>query len=143
MPRLYIRKKIMATPNTIYEILMNSILESKWNLIINNKKKIGINKWYSKTSFGDIISIRTNEIKNKKISFKIENKIFTKMGYIFSSKDDISYVVLWVEFNDEVNRKELLTSGYVILKSLKRFAEHIEEGRDPNEFNKNFVLLIP
>lgn len=141
MPRVEIEDDMKATAKTIYDILINDELESKWNLTVNELKSIGPKKWEVKSTIGDLISTRIEEIENETISFDIEKSIFSKMGYILKPKGDLCHVLLWGEHEDEKNTKILTSAGGMLLDSLKRFAEFLEEGGEPEDFDKKALTV--
>ena len=143
MPRVVIEDDLNAKAKTIYDILINDELEAKWNLTVNENKSIGPNKWEVKTTIGDLISTRVEEVENEKVSFDIEKSIFTKMGYILKQKGNICHVDLWGQFEDEKNSKILTSAGGMLLDSLKRFAEFMEDGGDPENFDKKALTVTP
>ena len=143
MPRVEIEDDLNASAKIIYDILINDELEAKWNLTVNELKSIGPKKWEVKSTIGDLTSTRVEEVENEKISLDIEGSIFTKMGYILKPKGDLCHVQLWGEFEDEKNTKILTSAGGMLLDSLKRFAEFMEEGGDPENFDKKALTVTP
>ncbi|TKJ23844.1 MAG: hypothetical protein CEE43_01395 [Promethearchaeota archaeon Loki_b32] len=144
MPRVEIEDDMNASAKTIYDILINGDeYEVKWNLTANELKSIGPKKWEVKSTIGDLISTRVEEVENERVSLDIEGSIFTKMGYILKQKGDICHVVGWGEFEHEKNRKILISAGGMLLDSLKRFAEFMEEGGDPENFDKKALTVTP
>jgi len=144
MPRVEIEDDLKASAKTIYNVLIDGdTYEVKWNLTVNELKSIGPKKWEVKSTIGDLISKRVEEVENEKISLDIEGSIFTKMGYILNQKGDFCHVVLWGEFEDEKNTKILTSAGGILLDSLKRFAEFMEEGGDPENFDKKALTITP
>ena len=143
MPRVEIKSDVNASAKTIYDILMNDELEAKWNLTVNENINIGPNKWDVKSTIGDLTSTRVEAKENERISFDIEGSIFNKMGYILKSKGDTTKAVCWGEFEDVKNKKLLESAGGILLEGLKRFAEFIEEGGDPERFNKKELTVTP
>ncbi|MBA7647107.1 hypothetical protein ES703_54877 [subsurface metagenome] len=132
-----------ATAKTIYDILMNDDLEAKWNLTVNENISIGPDKWEVKSTIGDLTSIRIEAKENERITFDIEGSIFNRLGYILKSKGDTTKAVCWGEFEDVKNKKLLESAGGILLEGLKRFAEFIEEGGDPERFNKKELTVTP
>jgi hypothetical protein len=142
MPKVEIEDDLNASAKTIYDILIDGdTYEVKWNLTVNELKPIGPNKWEVKSTIGDLISTRVEEVENEKISLDIEGSIFTKMGFILKPKGDLCHVGLWGEFEDERNTKILTSAGGMLLDSLKRFAEFMEEGGDPEDFDKKSLTI--
>ncbi|MFX1570919.1 MAG: hypothetical protein ACFFCV_21475 [Promethearchaeota archaeon] len=144
MPRVEINDDIKASAKTIYDILIDGdTYEAKWNLTVNELKSIGPKRWEVKSTLGDLISNRVEEVENEKISLDIEGSIFTKMGYILKPKGDLCNALLWGEFEDEKNSKILTSAGGMLLDSLKRFAEFMEKGGDPEDFDKKALTVTP
>lgn len=143
MPKVEVKMDANASAKTIYDILMNDEMETKWNLTVNENISIGENKWNVKSTIGDLTSTRVETEENKKISFDIEGSIFTKMGYLLKPKGDTTKVTIWGEFEDEKNKRILESAGGVLLESLKRFSEFIEEGGDPESFDKKQLTVAP
>ena len=96
-----------------------------------------------KTIVGDITSTVVERVENEKLSFSIEGGIFQSMGYILSKKDDKTEVVGWAEFDKESDRKVLDKAGSKLLESLKNFMEYLEEGGNPEEYDKKQMLVSP
>ena len=143
MPKIVVKMDANASAKTIYDIIMNDELEVKWNLTVNENVSIGPNKWEVKSTIGDLTSTRVETEENKRVSFDIEGSIFTKMGYILKPKGDITKVSIWGEFEDSKNERILESAGGVLLEGLKRFAEFIEDGGDPNSFDKKQLVITP
>ncbi len=143
MPKVEVKMDANAKAKTIYDILMNDELEVKWNLTVNENVSIGPNKWEVKSTIGDLTSTRVETEENKRVSFDIEGSIFTKMGYILKPKGDTTKVTIWGEFEDEKNERILESAGGVLLEGLKRFSEYIEEGGDPESFDKKQLTVSP
>ncbi len=143
MARVEIKMKADASAKTIYNILMNDKLETKWNLTVNENISIGTNKWEVKSTIGDLTSTRVEEVENKRVTFEIVGSIFTKMGYILRSKGNKTKVMCWGEFDDEKNTKILESAGGVLLEGLKRFSEFVEKGGDPESFDKKQLTVTP
>jgi hypothetical protein len=143
MVKVEIKMDIEAPPKTIYDILMNDELESIWNLTVHENINIGEKKWSVKSTVGDLTSMRIEEVENKRITFDIDGSIFNKMGYVLTEKGDITGTSIWGEFDDENNRPILMKAGDILLRSLKRFSEFIEDGGNPEDFNKKELTVTP
>ena len=143
MPRVEIKMVADASAKTIYDILMNDELEAKWNLTVNENINIGPNKWEVKSTIGDLISTRVEEVENERVTFEIEGSIFTKMGYKLKPKGKKTKAICWGEFDDEKNKRILESAGGVLLEGLKRFSEYIEEGGAPESFDKKRLTVTP
>ena len=107
-----------------------------WNLVVNEVKELAPGKYFLKTNVGEVTSTRIEAVPNEKISAKQENSLMTSLGYILTPKDDIVQAVLWAEYDNADDEMMLGIAGEVFLKSLKKYAEHLEAGGKPEEFQK-------
>jgi len=135
------RIEIASSAKKIYEILDNNSLESVWNITVNEVEEVETDKYFVKTTVGDVTSTVTERVENEKISFSIEGGIFSAMGYILNQKDNLTEVTGWAEFYNESSRKVLDKAGSMLLESLKNFVEFIEEGGKPEEYDKKQMLV--
>lgn len=136
MPRVDRKIEISASQKRIFDILDDAMLGPKWNLALNELTEISENIYAAKSTVGDFTSIRTETVEPEKISMRIEDGIFNSMGYILNPKGDMVEATIWGEFDDEKNEKILVRSADILLKGLKNFAEFIEEGGNPDDFDK-------
>jgi uncharacterized protein YndB with AHSA1/START domain len=143
MPRLEVKVKIDAPAKKIYEILNDDTLESLWNLTVDSNTIIEKDKYHVKSNVGDFISIITDRIENELISFKMEGAIFSSMGYNLKPIGGETEVIGWANFPNEKQRKVLETAGGVLLDSLKRFVEYLEDGGNIDTYEKKEVLVLP
>ena len=141
MPRAERNTDINAPVNKVFDILNDTKNSNIWNLVINEMIELEPNKFSIKSNIGDFTIIHTETVENDKISFKIEGGIFNDMGYVLESKDNLTNVLIWGEFDDEKNEKMLVKAAEVLLKSLKNYVEYIEEGGDPDSFDKKQIMV--
>ena len=128
--------EIKTSPKKIYDILNNDDLETVWNIIVNESTTIATDKYSIKSTVGDFISTITERLENEKISYSMEGSAFSKMGYIVSPKGDGSEVTIWGEIVDEKQEKMLVKAAEILLEGLRKFADFMEEGGNPDEFDK-------
>ncbi|MFX0076518.1 MAG: SRPBCC family protein, partial [Candidatus Hermodarchaeota archaeon] len=128
MPRVARDIEINAPPERIFDILDDSLGYPIWNIVVNEIKEIGPDKYFSKTNIGDITSTIKERVPNKKISSTQEGSPMTAYGSILEPKGDITKTTLWAEFDDEKNEKMLVRAGEIYLESLKKYAEYLEGG---------------
>ena len=143
MPRVERDIDINASVSNVFEILSDTKSSVEWNLAVNEIEELGLDKYSVKSNVGDFYYTRTELVENEKISGKIEKGIFDAMGYILAPKGDLTNVTMWGEFEDEKNEKILEKAGELVLKSLKTYIEYIEEGGDPNSYNKKQITVAP
>lgn len=143
MARVEREIEIGASQKRIFDILDDTKLAPKWNLPVNEISEISEGKWTVKSTVGDFTSIRTETVDPNKLSMRIEGGIFNSMGYFLSPKGDKVEVKLWGEFDNEKNEKILIKTGELLLQSLKNFSEFIEEGGNPDDFDKKQITVAP
>ena len=143
LPRAERNIDINAPVSKVFEILSDTKNSNRWNLATSEIIELEPGKFSVKSNVGDITLINIESVKNEKISHKIEGGIFNGMGYLLEPKEDMTNVVIWGDFDDEKNEKILVKAAEVLLKSLKRFVEYIEEGGDPDSFDKKQITVAP
>lgn len=143
IPRTEIKIEINAPVKIVFDILDDIKDSARWNLAVSEIPEISDGKFDVKSTVGDFLLFRGETIKNEKLSLKIEGGIFSAMGYLLSPKGDITEALLWGEFDDEKNEKILVKAGEVLLECLKNFAEYLEDGGDPDEFDKKQIKIAP
>lgn len=143
MPRVERKTEINAPQKKIFDILNNTMLGPKWNLAVKDITKITETKYDVKSTVGDFTSIRTETVEPEKLSMNIEGGIFTSMGYLLKPKGGMVETTLWGEFDDEKNEKVLIKAGELLLQCLKNYAEFLEEGGNPNDFDKKQITVAP
>ncbi|MFX0081043.1 MAG: hypothetical protein ACFE94_04745 [Candidatus Hodarchaeota archaeon] len=135
--------EINASQKRIFDILDDAKLGPKWNLAENEITEISEGKFAVKSTVGDFTSIRTETVEPAKISMRIEGGVFNSMDYILYPKGDMVEATIWGEFDDEKNEKILVTAAEILLKGLKNFAEFLEEGGNPDDFDKKQITVTP
>ena len=58
------------------------------------------------------------------------------IGYILEPKGEGVDATIWSEFDDPNQEPILAIAAEMLLKSLKKYAEFLEAGGNPDEFNK-------
>lgn len=135
--------EINASQRKIFDILDDASLGAKWNLAANEITQISEGKFAVKSTVGDFTSIRTETVEPNKISMRIEGGVFNSMGYILNPKGDMVNATIWGEFDDEKNEKMLVKAAELLLKGLKNFSEFLEEGGNPDDFDKKQITVAP
>jgi len=137
MARIERKVEINTSQKMVFDILDEPEKFSIWNITVSEVEIIEPKKkGFVKTTVGDFTSTRTETVENKSISYIIDGGIFTKMGYVLTPKGDHTEATLWAEFDDQDKEKMLLKAGEVLLNSLKKYAEYLKGGGNPDEYKK-------
>ncbi|MBD3254338.1 MAG: hypothetical protein GF383_04555 [Candidatus Lokiarchaeota archaeon] len=140
MPHVERSLEIEAPVKKVFNTIDDTMLATRWNLVVKELKEIEAGKYAVKTTLGDLVSTRAETVPNKKISLSVEGGAFRNYGYILKKKGDSTEVTLWAEFEDESQEKMLLKAGMLLLQSLKNYVEFIESGGNPEEFDKKKMI---
>ena len=143
LPRVERNIEINAPQKDIFNILNNTMIGPKWNLAVNEVTKITETEFAVKSTVGDFTTIRTETVDPERLSMNIDGGIFNSMGYILNPKGDIVEATIWGEFDDEKSEKILVKAGELLLKCLKNYAEFLEEGGNPENFDKKQITVAP
>jgi len=141
MPRVERNIEIKALQSNIFKILDDTSISPTWNLAVIAVEKIAEEEFQIQSTVGDFTAKRTETIENESISIKIIGGIFNNMGYVLKSKGEVVEATIWGEFDDEKNEKVLAKAGEMLLESLKRYAEFLEQGGNPDEYDKKQITV--
>jgi uncharacterized protein YndB with AHSA1/START domain len=136
MPKLERKLDIAASQEIVWKIIDDNDNYPKWNIVVNEAKKLGEGNYFFKTNVGDITSTRIETIAPERLTASQEGSPMTKIGYILKPKGDIIQATIWTEFDDKKQEPILGIAGEMLLKSLKKYAEYLESGGNPDNFSK-------
>ncbi|MFX1532985.1 MAG: SRPBCC family protein [Promethearchaeota archaeon] len=136
MPKRERKIEINASAKRVFDILSDGPNSAKWNVTVDEVNQITEEKARVKTSIGDMTTTTTETIENKKISMTIEGSFMTALGYIITPKGDGVEVTVWGEYEEEDQVEIMVQAGEVLLESLKKYAEYLEAGGNPEEYQK-------
>jgi hypothetical protein len=136
--------EIRSTAKRIYDIVIDGEIVAKWNIGVNNiqEREEGKN-FLLKTDVGEILIVDWEQTENEQVTWHMKNSDMNSIGYILNSKGDIVETTLWVDFNNKKLKKSFETAGDLTLKSLKNFVDFLEEGGDPEAFDKKQLMVSP
>jgi hypothetical protein len=136
MPRVERTIDISAPQEKIFEIIDNDNDYPRWNIVVNEAKELGPGNYFFKTNVGDVTSTRLETNAPESLAATQEGSPMTSLGYVLKPKGDIVEAKIWAEFDDASQEPILGMAGEMLLKSLKKYAEFIESGGNPEEFSK-------
>jgi uncharacterized membrane protein len=137
MPKAQQTKEIKAPAEKVYQILKDRETDPRWNITVKEINIISDKKAAYKTTVGDLTLILNEDIKNKRIAYDVEgNPLMQTMEFSIEAKGDICDVSLAGEFPEPDQEPILITAADVLLGSLKKYAEYLEEGGDPSSYKK-------
>lgn len=136
MPRVEKTIEISASQDKIFEIIDDDDNYAKWNIVVNEVTKLGEGNYFFKTNVGDITSTRIETNPPNSLSASQEGSPMTSLGYVLKPKGNVVEATIWSEFEDASQEPILGIAGEMLLKSLKKYAEYLEQGGNPDEFSK-------
>ena len=143
MPKVESKIEINAPPNIIYNCLTDISLILKWNSTVKEITQTGPNEGSIKSPGGDYTYTIIERKENETFTSTAEAEHFTSYGYVLEPKGDLTEVSAWIDYKI-VEHEEILERGILfILNDLKKFAEYIEDGGDPNKYDKKKILVSP
>ncbi|MFX0177006.1 MAG: hypothetical protein ACFE85_12345 [Candidatus Hodarchaeota archaeon] len=136
--------EIKSDPKRIYDILIDADIITKWNPGVNEitEREEG-KEFFLKLSIGDIRIVDWEPVENKSVTWHMKDSDMNSIGYILEPKGDIVEITLWVDVDDEKKAKGWDKVGELTLKALKNFVEFLEEGGNPEDFDKRQLLVSP
>ena len=133
--------EVNAPINKIFDILDSAESMPIWNLVVNGLKKIGEGRYLLDTTVGETTSTRVETVLNERISTKQEGGPMSGVGYILTPKGDSVEVTIWGEFENEKLEKAMGKAGETFVESLKIYAEYLEDGGSPEEYDKKKMMV--
>ena len=136
--------EIKSSPKRIYDILIDADIIMKWNPGVDEitEREEG-KEFFLKSSIGDILIVDWEQVENKSATWHMKDSNMNSIGYILEPKGDLVETTLWVDLDDEKKAKGYDKVGNLTLKSLKNFIEFLEDGGDPEDFDKRQLLVSP
>jgi len=136
MPRVEKVVDISASQDKIFKIIDEDNDYPRWNIVVNEVKELGPGNYFFKTNVGDVTSTRMETKPPESLYAKQEGSPMTSLGYALKPKGDVVEATIWAEFDDASQEAMLGIAGEMLLKSLKKYAEYLENGGNPAEFSK-------
>ena len=136
--------EINASPSSLFEIVSDGNIAPRWNPALSDvieKEEVG--KFLLKSDIGDILIVDSESIENELVTWHMENSDMDSIGYIVEPKGDLTEVTLWTEFENKKLRKGYEKVADLVLKGLKNYVDFIEEGGDPEDFDKKQLIVSP
>jgi hypothetical protein len=136
--------EIRSTPKRIYDIVIDGEIITKWNIGVDDIQEREEGKEFLlKSTVGDILIVDWEQKENEHATWHMKNSDMKSIGYILEPKGDMVETTLWVDFDNENLRKGFEKAGDLTLKSLKNFIDFLEEGGDPEDFDKKQLMVSP
>jgi len=134
--------EIKSSPKRIYDILIDAEIITKWNIGVDEiKDKEEGKEFHLKSSIGDIIIVDWEQVENESATWHMKDSIMNSIGYILEPKGDIVETTLWADMDSEKLAKGYEKVGELTLKALKNFVDFLEEGGDPEDFDKKQIMV--
>lgn len=136
MPRVEKTVDISAPQDKIFKIIDEDRDYARWNIVVNEVTELGPGNYFFKTNVGDVTSTRIETNPPESLSATQEGSPMTSLGYVLKPKGDVVEAPIWAEFDDASQEKLLGIAGEMLIKSLKKYAEYLEAGGNPDEYSK-------
>jgi len=134
--------EIKSRPKRIFDILIDAEIITKWNIGVDEiKDKEEGKEFHLKSSIGDIIIVDWEQVENESVTWHMKDSIMNSIGYILEPKGDIVETTLCVDMDSEKLAKGYEKVGELTLKALKNFVDFLEEGGDPEDFDKKQIMV--
>ncbi|MFX1589516.1 MAG: SRPBCC family protein [Promethearchaeota archaeon] len=143
MPKVERKIEINASPSIIYNCITDISLIRKWNSTVKEITQTSPNEGSIKSTGGDYSFTVKERKENEIFTSTAEAEHFTSYGYALNPKGDLTEVSSWIDYKI-VEHEEILGRGIIyILNDLKKFAEYLEDGGDPDEYDRKKILVSP
>ncbi|MFX1418541.1 MAG: SRPBCC family protein [Promethearchaeota archaeon] len=143
MTKVMAKIEINAPPNKIYNTLTDLSFNSKWNPAVLEITETGPNKRAVKTQSEDYTFTVIEQKENESFTCEAVSEYFNSFGYSLKTKGDITEVSSWIDYKIVEHEKILQRGIKYILGGLKSFVEFLEDGGDPDEFDRKQILVKP
>jgi hypothetical protein len=136
--------EINSSPKRIYDIVTDAEILTKWNLGVDSieDREEGKN-FLLKSGVGDILITDWETKENEFATWHMRDSEMDSIGYIMKPKGDHVETTLWVDYENKKLKKSFEKVGDLTLKSLKNFVEFIEDGGNPEEYDKKQLMVSP
>ncbi len=136
--------EINSTPKNLYDIVIDGQIGPKWNPVLDEviEKEEG-KKFLLKSDVGDILIVDMESVENEHVTWHMENSDVNSIGYIVEPKGDNTEVTIWTEFENKKLTKSYEKVADLVLKGLKNYVDFLEEGGDPEDFDKKQLMVSP
>ena len=136
LPRVERSVDISAPQEKIFKIIDEDRDYARWNIVVNEVTELGPGNYFFKTNVGDVTSTRVETNPPDSLSATQEGSPMTSLGYVLKPKGDVVEATIWAEFDDPGQEQILGMAGEMLVNSLKKYAEYLETGGNPDEYNK-------
>lgn len=136
--------EIKSSPKRIYDILIDAEIITKWNLGVDeiSEREDG-KEFHLKSSIGDILIVDWEQVENERATWYMKDSTMKSMGYILDPKGDMVETTLWADLDDTKSTKGYDKVGELTLRALKNFVEFLEDGGNPEDFDKKQLMVAP
>jgi hypothetical protein len=140
--RIEEKSEIGASAETVFNILNDNLNYPQWSLGTDEIKQIGEGKFLTKSKIGETTVIRKEAVPNERLIFTNEGSPFGEVGEVITPKGDGVEVMVWGILKDDSKLEMVKKATKMFLKSLKTYAEYVESGGNPDDYNKKELVTI-
>ena len=143
MPKLERNIEIDAPSHKVWEVLTDLTHIPKWNMTVKEIKGLEPQKGSVRSTVGDFTYKILEQVENKKLTVEVDHPDFNGYGYILNEKGDMTELSYWEDFKMITREKIQARALEILLKEIKKFTEYLEDGGDPDEYDRKQILIKP
>ena len=143
MPKLERNIEINAPSKKVWEVLTDLALIPKWNITVKEITELEPQKGSVKSTVGNFTYKVIEQVENKKITVEVDHPDFNGYGYILNEKGDMTELSYWEDFKMITREKIQARALEILLKEIKKLTEYLEDGGDPDEYDRKQILVKP
>ena len=113
----------------------------KWNITVKEITGLEPEKGSVKSTVGDFTYKILEQVENKKLTVEVDHPDFNGYGYILNEKGDMTELSYWEDFKMITKEKIQARALEILLKEIKKFTEYLEDGGDPDEYDRKQILV--
>ena len=113
----------------------------KWLKIVKEITELEPQKHFVKSNIGDYTEKITEEVENKKITMEVDFPDVNGHGFVLNEIGDMTELTYWEDFEMITSEKIQAHILDITLTEIKKFTEYIEDGGDPDEYDRKQILV--
>ena len=143
MPKIERNIEINAPAHRVWEVLTDLTLIPKWFIIVKDINELEPQKYFVKSNIGDYTEKVIEQVENKKITMEVDFPGVNGHGFVINEKGDMTELTYWEDFKKITSEKLQAQVLEISLTEIKKLTEYLEDGGDPDEYDRKQILVKP